>query len=102
MRTAECINLVFFSFFVIVSWLRRLSSRRRIAIIAIGITGISLVMAAQFADHFFPPLAVSVARDWLPAALMPMVYWQTGRFSRGVNESFQKRLQRLDDRLLSG
>jgi hypothetical protein len=102
MRTAEWINLVSFSFFVIVSWLRPVTSRRRIAIIAIGITGIILVMAAQFANHFFPPFAVSVARDWLPAALMPMVYWQTGRFSSGVNESFQTRLQRLDDKLLSG
>ncbi len=42
----------------------------------------------------------SLARDWLPAALMPMVYWQAGRFSSTVNESFQKRLKRLDDRLL--
>lgn len=29
MRTAEWINLLFFSFFVIVSWLRPLTSRRR-------------------------------------------------------------------------
>src|SRR6266540_1628054 len=41
-----------------------------------------------------------VSRDWLPAALMPMVYWQAGRFSSMVNKSFQKRLKRLDDRLL--
>ena len=102
MRTAEWINLVFFSFFVIVSWLRPLTNRRRIAIVAIGTTGIILIMAAQVAPQFLPPFPVSVARDWLPAALMPMVYWQAGRFSSRVNESFQTRLQWLDDKLLRG
>jgi hypothetical protein len=102
MRTAEWINLIFFSFLVIVSWLRPLTRRKRIAILAIGTTGIILVMAAQFADQFLPPFAVSVARDWLPAALMPMVYWQAGRFSSRLNQGFQARLQRLDDKLLGG
>lgn len=100
MRTAEWINLVFFSFFVIVSWLRPVTRRARIAIAAIGATGIGLIVAAQLADWLLPFFTVSVARDWLPAALMPMVYWQAGRFSSTVNESFQTRLKRLDDKLL--
>src|SRR5258707_8142646 len=98
MRTAEWINLVFFSFFIIVSWLRPLTSQRRIAIAAIGATGIGLIVAAQLVHWLLPTFAVSVTRDWLPAALMPMVYWQAGRFSSRVNESFQTRLQRLDDK----
>jgi hypothetical protein len=102
MRTAEWINLVFFSFFIVASWLRPLTSGRRIAILVIGTTGIILIMVAQFADQFFSPLAVSVARDWLPAALMPMMYWQAGRFSSRVNESFQTRLLQLDEKLLGG
>ena len=102
MRVAEWINLVFFAFFVIVSLLRPLTIQRRIAIVVIGTLGIILIIAAQFAHQFFSPLAVSVARDWLPVALMPMVYWQAGRFSIRVNQGFQKRLQRLDDRLLTG
>ncbi len=100
MRTAEWINLLFFSFFVIASWLRPLTGRARIAIAAIGATGIGLIVAAQFAHWLLPFFTVSVARDWLPAALMPMVYWQAGRFSSTVNESFQKRLKRIDDKLL--
>ena len=100
MRTAEWINLVFFSFFIIVSWLRRLTSRRRLAIAAIGATGIGLIVAVQLAHWLLPLFAVSVTRDWLPAALMPMLYWQAGRFSSRVNESFQKKLQRLDDKLI--
>jgi hypothetical protein len=100
MRTAEWINLTFFSFFVIASWLRPLTSRARLAIAAIGATGIGLIVAAQLAHWLLPFFTVSVARDWLPAALMPMVYWQAGRFSSTVNERFQTRLQRLDDKLL--
>jgi hypothetical protein len=100
MRTAEWINLVFFSCFIIGSWLRPLTSRRRIAIAAIGATGIGLIVAAQLARWLLPSFAVSVVRDWLPAALMPMAYWQAGRFSGTVNESFQTRLKWLDDKLL--
>jgi len=31
---------------------------------------------------------------------MPMVYWQAGRFSSSVNESFQTTLKRLDEKLV--
>jgi membrane-associated phospholipid phosphatase len=102
MRIAEWINLVFFSFFVIVSWLRPLTSQRRIEIVVIGIAGIVLILAAQLGQRILPSLTVSVVRDWLPAALMPMAYWQAGRFSSRVNVSFQTRLQRLDEKLLRG
>jgi hypothetical protein len=102
MRKAEWITLVAFSFFIIGSWLRSLPNQRRMAIAAIGAAGIILITAVQFADQLFPRFAVSVVRDWLPAVLMPMVYWQAGRFSSGVNKSFQTTLQRLDHKLLSG
>jgi len=102
MRKAELINLVAFSFFIIASWLRPLTRQRRIAIAAIGAIGIGLVSAAQFAGAFVSPFAVSVVRDWLPAALMPMVYWQAGCFSSRINKGFQTRLQRLDQKLLAG
>lgn len=102
MRRAELISLVAFSFFIIASWLRPLTTERRIAIAAIGGAGIVLIMAAQFADQYLSPFSVSVARDWLPAGLMPMVYWQAGCFSGRVNKGFQKRLQMLDQKLLAG
>jgi PAP2 superfamily protein len=101
MRKAEWISLVAFSFFIIASWLRPLTNQRRIAIAAIGATGVILITALQFADQFIPRFAVLVARDWLPVALMPMVYWQAGCFSNRVNKSFQASLQRLDKKLLS-
>lgn len=102
MRKAEWISLVAFSFFILASWFRSLTKQRRTAIAGIGATGLVLITAIQFADQFLPQFAVSVARDWLPAALMPMVYWQAGCFSSRVNKSFQTILQRLDQKLLSG
>ena len=100
MRTAEWITLIFFSFFILVSWLRSLKRRARIAVAAIGATGVILIMCAQLAHRFLAPIAVSVARDWLPAMLLPMMYWQAGCFAVTPNDSFQRALQKLDDRLL--
>lgn len=100
MRKAEWISLVAFSFFIIASWFRPLTTQRRLEIAAIGAIGLILITAIQFADQFIPRFAVLLARDWLPAALMPMVYWQAGWCSSNVNKSFQAWLQRLDQKLL--
>jgi hypothetical protein len=100
MRIAEWINLVFFSFFVLGSRVRRVTHRARIAIAAIGATGIILIIVAQFADRFVSSSSVSVVRDWLPVALVPMMYWQAGCFASKVNDSFQRTLQKLDNRFL--
>ena len=101
MRRPEWISLIAFSFFILGSWLRPISNQRRIAIAAIGAIGLLLIAASQFADQF-PQFGGAVARDWLPALLMPMVYWQAGWSSGKVNNSFQTSLRRLDRELLSG
>lgn len=102
MRKAEWISLAAFSLLIIASLFRRLTRERRIAIAAIGAIGILLIAAIQFADQVLPKRSASVARDWLPAVLMPMVYWQAGWFSARINNGFQTRLQALDRKLLSG
>ena len=102
MRRPEWISLIAFSFFIITSSLRSITNQRRIAIAAIGAIGLLLIAAFQFADQFLPLSGLAVARDWLPAVLMPMVYWQAGWSSGKVNKSFQTSLQLLDCKLLSG
>ncbi|HKO95736.1 MAG TPA: phosphatase PAP2 family protein [Pyrinomonadaceae bacterium] len=97
MRTAEWLSLAAFSFFIIASWLRPLTLHRRMVIVAVGAIGILLITATQF----LPPVSGSVARDWLPALLMPMVYWQTGWFTGKLNKGFQTKLQEIDRKLLS-
>ena len=96
MRKAEWISLAAFSFFIIASWLRPVTSHRRMVIAAVGAVGTLLITAT----HLLPQLSGSVARDWLPSVLMPMVYWQAGWFSSKLNDGFQKTLQGLDRRLL--
>lgn len=100
MRKAEWLSLIAFSFFIIASCWRSLSTQRRVAIAVNGATGLLLITTVQFADQLFPSVAVSLIHDWLPALLMPMVYWQAGWFSGRVNKNFQISLQRLDQKLL--
>jgi hypothetical protein len=96
MRTVEWLNLIVFFVFFISAWLRPVTSRSRTLISIVAATGITLVIAVQFANRFLPVYTVSVIRDWLPAPLMLMAYWQAGRFSRRPNERFQHYLQKLD------
>lgn len=71
------------------------------AIAAFGATGLLLIAFVNFADRFIPLSTLSVVRDLLPAALMPMVYWQAGWLSGKINERFQSKLQRSDRKLVS-
>jgi PAP2 superfamily protein len=96
MRTVEWLNLIVFSVFFIAAWLRPITSRSRRQISLMAATGITLVIAVQFANRVLPFNTVSVFRDWLPAPLMLMAYWQAGRFSRRPNERFQNYLHKLD------
>ncbi len=101
MRAAESINLIFFSFFTVFSWLRPIARPKRVEVHLIAVVGITLVVAAQFARQFVPPFTADVIRDWLPALLLPMMYWQAGRCAATVNKNFQDRLQQIDDKLLA-
>ena len=71
------------------------------AIAAIGATGLLLLAFVLLADQVLPQWPVAVARDILPAVLMPMVYWQAGWLSGKVNQGFQAKLQQSDRKLVS-
>ena len=98
MRVAESINVVFFAFLLVlamVGW----PARRRLRIIAIGALAIGPIVAVQFLPRFLAPLSASVVRDWLPAPILLMAYWQVGQFFTKPNEKLQTKLQRFDERL---
>lgn len=100
MRITEWINLFFFSFFIVLAWSRPLAGRQRTGVITIGAVGIGLVLAVLFMQKFLLPLPMLVARDWLPALFMLLVYWQSGQFFKAPNEKFQAMLERLDNKML--
>jgi hypothetical protein len=93
MRTPEWINVAVFAFLTGLAWFRRLPARRRAVVTGLGIAAISATLLA--ASRGAPWL-----RDWLPAALLLMVYWQAGRFFLRPDEALQKRLQTLDSRIV--
>jgi hypothetical protein len=100
MRAAEWIHIVVFSFFVSLAWIRALPARRRAKVTVIGVAGLSATMIAAFLlPRVMPALAVSVVRDWLPAALVLLVYWQAGEFFMKADQRFQERLERIDARM---
>ena len=101
MRKAEWLTVIAFCFFFLASWLRPVSTRRRMAIAAIGATGLLMLALVHLADQFLPHYPATVARDILPAVLMPMVYWQAGWLSGKINHRFEAKLQNLDRKLVS-
>ncbi len=99
LRTAEWINLIFFCLVGGLAFLVPLKRTKRVAILLIGGLGVGLVVGAQFVGRVLSPLAASVVRDWLPAAMILLAYHQGGQFFSRPLESLQSGLLRFDRRL---
>lgn len=100
MRVAEWLNLVYFTGFVGLAWLRKLSPARRWNAIVIGAAGWGLTLAAVVSGDYMSAAASSILRDWLPAPLMLLAYWQAGQFFVEPNAKLQARLEEFDRRWL--
>ena len=100
MRVAEWINLICFVFLIGLSWLRPMEWRRRAKVHGIGLLGFVLIWLAKSSPALLSASASSVLRDWLPAALLLMPYWQAGQFFTKPDEALQDRLERLDRKWL--
>jgi hypothetical protein len=102
MRAAELIHIVVFCFFVSLAWIRALPLRRRAKVTGIGIAGLGATLTAWWLlPRLLPALAASVVRDWLPAALVLLVYWQAGEFFMKVNQRLEDRLEQIDARMVA-
>lgn len=100
MRAAEWIQVLACSYFVLLGWIVRLPVRRRVKVTALGLPAIGVtIFFARGLPRLLPPLAVSVMRDWLPAALVLVVYWQAGAFFLRTDHWLQDGLERLDERI---
>lgn len=100
MCAAERINLVFFLFYSLMAFVRPLGWRQRGRILSFGAAGILIILCVRFLGGFLPPVALGVVRDWLPAPLMLVVYWQVGGFFRRPDEKIQGELLAMDRRVL--
>src|SRR5580700_1174663 len=93
MRVAEWIQIGFLPILVVAAWIRPLARRRRIRVTVFVTLAIAAILAARY---FVPPRFSSVVRDWLPAALLLVPYWQIGEFFTRPNQSVQARLTTFD------
>jgi hypothetical protein len=103
LRSADWINIVAFSWFVILAWYRQgLDRKRRRKITAIGIGGLAIPIFAAFVLPLLAPrLAASVTRDWIPYLLLLMFYWQAGQFVTHADVEVEARLEQLDRRVVA-
>lgn len=100
MRTSEWIQGGFAIVLALVSWICPLPAQRRWVATLLAAFALLAIALARFSAHLLEPFPVSVLRDWLPAALMLVPYWQTGQFFTGPNEKIQRWLVESDRRLL--
>jgi PAP2 superfamily len=101
MRAAEVIHIVVFCFFISLAWIRALPLRRRAKVTWTGIGGLGATITGWWVlPRVLPAPAASVVRDWLPAALVLLVYWQAGEFFVKADQRLQDRLERMDARMV--
>lgn len=95
---AGWVNLLFFAFFTARALRRRsgLRPRRRNRIILNGVIGIALSTLLLFSEWETGIKVLSYIKDWLPAPLMLLAYWQAGGFYTQPNTFFQSRLEAFD------
>jgi hypothetical protein len=90
MRLAEQIQVAFVSLIAALAWIRPLSRRRQMKVYSLTIVMIAIVCAGRFSTHVLGPTYSTTLRDWLPAALFLVPYWQVGNFFQGPNAMVQK------------
>jgi membrane-associated phospholipid phosphatase len=97
MRASEWIQIAFALGNGLLAWMRPLEMRRRLRIAMLAALVPAAILMARFAFHGF---AGSVVRDWLPAALLLIPYWQAGQFFTGPDVRIQKWLAQTDEKML--
>src|SRR5712691_4523500 len=96
MRIAEWIQLTFVSLVTMAAWIRPLPREPRLKVAALAAGAITATLAARFTARFLSLSSSFILRDWLPAALLLVPYWQAGHFFRCPNQNLQNRLAALD------
>jgi membrane-associated phospholipid phosphatase len=96
MRASEWIQIAFALGIGLPAWMRPLELRRRLRIAMLAVIVPAAIFVARFAFH---GLAGSVVRDWLPAVLLLIPYWQAGQFFTGPDERIQNWLAQTDEKV---
>jgi membrane-associated phospholipid phosphatase len=100
MRTSEWIQVGFAVILATAALIRPLPSERRWITAILAALVIVVVALVRSSAHYIPQRSVSMIRDWLPAGLLLVPYWQTGQFFLEPNIKIQNRLAAFDHWLL--
>jgi membrane-associated phospholipid phosphatase len=93
----EWINVAYFALLIALAWTRFLLPEKRIRATAFGILGFGLACTSLVLSTRWRMPAASVIRDWLPALLILLAYWQAGQFFVRGNEQLQRALVQFDE-----
>lgn len=100
MRSSEFLNIFYFGLFLLLALIRPLPPKTRIKAVVLGGAGLVLVGAAELVIRLATPQLAAIIRDWLPAALIPLAYWQAGSFFQQPDVRLQDRLEAFDRRII--
>ncbi|KAA6462915.1 phosphatase PAP2 family protein [Acidobacteria bacterium AB60] len=99
MRLAEIIQAGFAVILALAAWLFPISDRRRTAVTLLALIAVAAIALVRVAAFVLDPTTESILRDWLPAPLTLIPYWQTGQFFTAPNTRFQAWLLASDRRI---
>lgn len=96
MRPQEWTHIGVVCALALLSLIRPIAARRRTNVILLAGVAVAAILAARF---WAGGMASRIMRDWLPAALLLIPYWQAGQFFLGPDAALQDRLLASDARL---
>src|SRR6185436_17469291 len=100
MRAAEFINFTYFSLLTLMALVWALPARSKNKAILIGLAGLVTTAILSTANRWLPPQVAGALRDWLPAPLMAVAYWQSGCFFQKPNPTIQRIFEASDREIL--
>jgi hypothetical protein len=92
MRTSEWISVLFLTLFIFFALIRSIPWKNRLRILLFGGFGILLLWLGIHYEQI---------RDWIPTALMVIVYWQGGQFFSKPHQKLQQYLEQFESRFVS-
>lgn len=98
MRPQELIHIGVVGVLALLALVRPIGARRRVNVFLLAAVAVAAILAARF---WAGGMASRIVRDWLPAALLLVPYWQAGQFFRGPDAGLQDRLRASDARLFA-
>jgi len=96
LRLGEWVPLSFVLLLTGVAWLRPLERKRRLRVMWLALVAIAAILAVRLGGDSISPAVSSIVRDWLPAGLLLVPYWQVGHFFTAPDRRMEARLAAFD------